>query len=78
MRKGVGVFVNGELLEEPYMKMLPQYEYGPEKVPDGHLFMLGDNRNNSFDSHYWGFLPIKNVVGKPAAVIWPPRNWKRF
>ena len=78
VRKGVGVFVNGKLLNEPYLRLKPQYEYGPEQVPAGHLFMLGDNRNNSFDSHYWGFLPIRNVVGKPAAVIWPPRNWRRF
>lgn len=78
VRKGVGVFVNGKLLDEPYLRMKPQYEYGPETVPEGHLFMLGDNRNHSFDSHYWGFLPVKNVTGKPAAVIWPPRNWRRF
>lgn len=78
VRKGVGVFVNGRLLDEPYLRMKPQYEYAPQTVPAEHLFMLGDNRNNSFDSHYWGFLPLRNVTGKPAAVIWPPGNWRRF
>jgi signal peptidase I len=78
IRKGVGVFVNGQLLDEPYIRVAPQYEFGPTVVPAGHLFMLGDNRNHSFDSHYWGFLPVKNVTGRPAAVIWPPTRWQRF
>ena len=78
IRKGEGVYVNGALLDEPYLKMAPQYEWGPKRVPEGHLFMLGDNRNHSFDSHYWGFLPVKNVTGKPAAVIWPPQRWRKF
>ncbi|HEY9722806.1 MAG TPA: signal peptidase I [Oscillatoriaceae cyanobacterium] len=73
-----GVFVNGQRLVEPYIHQKPHYNYGPERVPANSLFMLGDNRNNSFDSHYWGFLPEKNVTGRPAAIIWPPRHWRKL
>lgn len=75
---GVGVRVNGQLLHEPYILAKPRYNWGPERVPEGKLFMLGDNRNESFDSHYWGFLPKENVVGRPAAIFWPQHRWKRF
>jgi signal peptidase I len=47
------------------------YEYGPVTVPDGAMFVLGDNRNQSFDSHNWGFVPIDQVIGKGLFVYWP-------
>lgn len=50
----------------------PKYAYGPVEVEDDMLFVLGDNRNESFDSHEWGFLPRKNVIAKAVVVIWPP------
>ncbi len=70
------VFVNGEPLEEEYVASPPMYrwpEYSDEAVvPTGHIFVLGDNRNNSRDSHAWGFLPLDNVLGKALFIFWPP------
>ncbi len=78
VRKGVGVSLNGQLLSESYVLEKPRYDWGPQTVPAGRLFMLGDNRNSSFDSHYWGFLPLENVIGRPAAVIWPLARARKF
>ena len=44
--------------------------YGPAKVPAGHLFVMGDNRDNSDDSRYWGFLPEQYVKGRAVLVYW--------
>ncbi len=64
------VWVNGQLLHEPYISEAPAYE-GTWIVPAGELFVLGDNRNPSADSHVWGFVPKENVIGKAIAVYWP-------
>lgn len=48
----------------------PRDNYGPEKVPDGTLFVVGDNRDNSRDSRHWGFLPKEQVVGRALCVYW--------
>ena len=64
------VFVNGEILNEPYIKEPPYYS-GSWEVPAGYLFVLGDNRNMSGDSHEWGFLPIENVFGRAFFIYWP-------
>lgn len=68
------VNVNGVALSEPYINAQPRYS-GDWSVPEGYLFVLGDNRNDSSDSHAWGLLPIKNVIGKAMLIYWPPPEW---
>jgi len=67
---GGQVMVNGRALNEPYISSAPDYE-GVWEVPESALFVLGDNRNPSADSHVWGFVPVENVIGKAFAVYWP-------
>jgi signal peptidase I len=69
------VALNGYILSEPYIADAPQYD-GEWRVPDNYLFVLGDNRNNSSDSHAWGMLPIENIVGKAIVIYWPPKMWE--
>ena len=68
------VIVNGETLEEDYINASPAY-VGSWTVPEGRLFVLGDNRNNSSDSHDWGFLPDEYLIGKAVFIYWPPTEW---
>jgi signal peptidase I len=64
------VYVNGEPLVEDYIAAAPAYE-NTWQIPQGELFVLGDNRNNSSDSHSWGTVRLENVVGKAVFVYWP-------
>jgi len=68
------VYVNGQLLEEDYIAASPAYEANWD-VPEDALFVLGDNRNNSADSHSWGAVPLNYVVGKAVFIYWPPPDW---
>ena len=80
------VYINGTPLDEPYVHFLtapggaPEFHevtsfdvrerYGPVTVPADHYFMMGDNRDNSQDSRYWGFLPRENIKGKSLVIYW--------
>jgi signal peptidase I len=79
------IHVNGTPIDEPYAHYLPRPEgagdveitsddvrdhYGPVVVPAGSLFVMGDNRDNSEDSRYWGFLPKENIRGKALVIYW--------
>ena len=68
------IYVDGEALTEPYLQMEPRYE-GEWLVQENEIFVLGDNRNNSSDSHNWGMVPMENVVGEALIVYWPPSSW---
>lgn len=69
--KGGRVYVNGQVLREQYIEEEPEYSYGPVTVPEDNYLVLGDNRNNSYDSHYWGFVPRKNIIGRAIVRFWP-------
>ncbi|MCW6035681.1 signal peptidase I [Spirulina subsalsa FACHB-351] len=65
------VYVNHIPLTEPYIAAPPQYQLPPFQVPAHALFVMGDNRNNSNDSHIWGFLPQNQVIGRAIFRFWP-------
>jgi signal peptidase I len=77
------VYINGQPLDEPYVHFLEpasegqevtQFDvrerYGPVRIPDGQYFVMGDNRDNSQDSRYWGFLPRHYIKGKALMIYW--------
>lgn len=66
------VFINGKALDEPYLAEPINYQFGPVEVPEGSLLVLGDNRNHSFDSHYWNaWLTEDRLKGKAFLTYWP-------
>lgn len=69
--QGGQVILNGQPLPESYILAAPQYEMPALKVPPGYVFVMGDNRNDSNDSHVWGPLPQQNLIGKARLRFWP-------
>ena len=75
---GGKVYINGEVLVEPYLNVTTEGEWGPYDVPADSYFMLGDNRNDSADSRYWHntFLTKEGIVGKAIFKYW--KGFERF
>lgn len=69
--KGERVYVNDQPIQEIYLDDKPNYNFGPVTVPPNQYLVLGDNRNNSYDSHYWGFVPRDRIIGKAVVRFWP-------
>ncbi len=66
------VFINSHPLPEPYITEKPNYQWGPMVIPVGQYAVFGDNRNNAYDSHYWGFVPRQLIIGKATQIFSPP------
>lgn len=63
--------INGTPLDEPYVRYPGGPDYGPTKIPEGQYLVLGDNRGNSGDSRFWGFVPRKSIIGRAQLRFWP-------
>ncbi len=79
------VYINDKPFNEPYIQS--KYDYikcnekmycGPFVIPEGQYFMMGDNRGNSQDSRFWGFLPKDRFIGKAVFLFWPPLRMKNL
>ncbi|MCX5963602.1 MAG: signal peptidase I [Cyanobacteria bacterium] len=69
--KGGKVYINGTILKETYINEQPEYEMPQIKVPPKSYYFFGDNRNNAYDSHYWGPVSEDYIIGRAAKIFWP-------
>ncbi len=72
------VFINGQDLIEPYLASSIQRDFGPVHISQGHIFVMGDNRNNSRDSRVFGSLPLNQIEAKAWISIWPVDEFRIY
>ena len=65
------VYVDGHKLAQPYIEYWDPTSFHTERVPKGDVFVLGDNRPDSYDSRYFGFVPVKSIAGQVVLAFWP-------
>ncbi len=70
-----GVYINGELMSEPFGPNPGSYSAPPVTLAPEQIYVMGDNRNSSSDSHVWGPVPMSDVVGRAVLRYWPPSKW---
>lgn len=73
--KSGAVYIDGIVLNEPYIREAPAYRYTLLEVPEGHYFVLGDNRNVSRDSRFGWTVAGDDIIGKALFSVWPPGEW---
>lgn len=82
--RGTRLLVNGQEIEEPYARYqehgIPDGYFGPDRIPEGHVFLLGDNRDHSKDSRFWRepFLDIHRIKGRALVIYWSWDSLKRI
>jgi signal peptidase I len=85
---GSKILINGKPYEDKYGHYVENagrpvpagnsYSFGPVTVPEDHYFVMGDNRDHSYDSRFWGFVPAQSVKGKAFVIYWSWPHWERF
>lgn len=73
--RGGRLFIDDVKIPEPYPFNHADYDWGPQTIGPDEYFVLGDNRPESSDSHAWGMLPAKDIIGKAWVSYWPPEEW---
>ncbi|KAK4791006.1 hypothetical protein SAY86_031419 [Trapa natans] len=71
------LYVNGIARDEDFIAEIQRYSSRLTYVPEDHVYVLGDNRNNSYDSRIWGPLPVENIVGRFVTCCYRPSNHRR-
>jgi signal peptidase I len=69
------VFINGQRMPEPFGPNPGSYNAPPLTVGADEVYVMGDNRNNSSDSHLWGPLKLQDIIGEALVSYWPPQHW---
>ncbi|MBN2126503.1 MAG: signal peptidase I [Deltaproteobacteria bacterium] len=85
---GKKIYINSEPCEDSYgyyrsseqgtRKPEGMYRFGPVAIPENQFFVMGDNRDHSYDSRFWGFVPSESIKGKAFVIYWSWPHWKRF